>query len=209
MLIAKVNIIAPSCTGCRAVHIRNARRLTFLSVDLESIGEGVFEEGSATDRTECNQYIGVYVMGVTTPYADSNGTVARSVFNRLFIGCDNFPALAGFADNDAMLQRGMWFGSWTSGLPTLRLTEFGAACRIDKGGTAYAQIGPTSGNNSRVTCGVDGLTAPYDATLYLGDANIRKVTFDSIMHMFERTAVPSMATDFMFALADGSPSGTG
>src|SRR5262249_22979469 len=28
VLIAKTNIIAPGCSGCRAVHIRNARRLT-------------------------------------------------------------------------------------------------------------------------------------------------------------------------------------
>jgi hypothetical protein len=204
ILIAKANIIAPGRAGCRAVHIRNARRLTFVSLDIESIGEGVYEEGSATDRVECNQYIGVYAIGVATPYADSNGSVPRSVFNRMFAGCDNFPALPGFADGDALLQRGLWLGSWTSGQPLVRLVESGASCRIDKGGAAYLMAGPTSGNNSRVTCGVDGLTGPYDATLYLGDANIRRVSLDAPLHMFERTAVPPMAQDQMTVFADGA-----
>ena len=81
------------------------------------------------------------------------------------------------------MQRGVWLASWTSGAPLVRLLEYGATCRIDKGGTANVQIGPTSGYNSRVTCAVDGLSAPYDATLYLGDANIRKVTLDAPFHM--------------------------
>jgi hypothetical protein len=210
ILISKANIIAPSRSGCRAVHIRNARRLTFVSLDMESITEGVVEEGTATDRVELNQYIGVYALNVAVPYADSNGTVPRSVFNRTFIGCDNFPALAGgggaMADGDAMLQRGLWFPSVTSGVPTVRAIEQGGRWRVDSGGAAYVEFGPPStGNNSRISCGVDGLPAPYDATLYLGDsAKIRKVTVDNPLHMFERTSVPPMATDQMIVFADGA-----
>lgn len=203
VLISKANIIAPGRAGCRAVHIRNARRLTFVSLDLESIDEGVVEEGSATDRTEMNQYIGVFALGVGVPYADSNASMPRSVFNRLFIGCDNFPALPGFADGDAFFQRGMWLGSWINGQPQVRLVESGAVCRVDKGGAAHVLLGPTSGNNAKVTCGVDGLAAPYDATLYLGDPSIRKVTVDAPLHMFERTGAPPMAQDQMIVFADG------
>ena len=205
ILIAKATIHATGRTGCRGVHIRNGRRLTFVSIDLENLSEGVFEEGTASDRTEMNQYIGVFALNVTTAYADSNLSVARSVFNRLFLGCDNFPALAGFADGDSMVQRGMWLPSWSSGQPLARLIEHNGYCRIDRGETgAYVFLGgnPT-GNNSRLTSSAVGASA-NSVTLYLGDSNLQRVSFDAPPHIGDRAAAPPGATDNMLAFADGS-----
>ncbi|HMR29848.1 MAG TPA: glycosyl hydrolase family 28-related protein [Geminicoccaceae bacterium] len=205
ILIAKATIHATGRTGCRGVHIRNGRRLTFVSVDLENIAEGVFEEGTAGDRTEMNQYIGVFALNVTTAYADSNGSIGRSVFNRLFLGCDNFPALSGFADGDSMIQRGIWLPSWSSGQPLARLIEHNGYCRIDRGETgAYVYLGgnPT-GNNSRLTSGAVGASA-NSVTLYLGDSTLQRVSFDAPPHIGDRMAAPPGATDNMLAFADGS-----
>ncbi len=211
VLVAKANIVAPGRTGCIGIHIRNARRLTFVSVDLESLSTGVLEEGTAVGMSEVNSWLGTFFLAnatsPTTAYADNNATVAGAVRQRSFLGCDNFPALGtAFADGDSMLPRGLWLGSASTGLPVVRATEQAGNLRVDRGATAYIQFGaPPTGNNSRISCGVDGLTAPYDATLYLGDANIRKVTVESVLHMNERTQAPPMPADFMLAFADGNP----
>ena len=205
ILIAKATIHATGRTGCRGVHIRNGRRLTFVSVDLENMAEGVVEEGTAVDRTEMNQYIGVFALNVTMAYADSNGTISRSVFNRLFLGCDNFPALPGFADGDAMVQRGMWLPSWSSGQPLTRLVEHNGYCRIDRGETgAYVYLGGNpSGNNSRLTSNAVGASV-NTVTLYLGDPNLQRVSFDAPPHIGDRTTAPSNASDNMVVFADGA-----
>ncbi|HWL67446.1 MAG TPA: glycosyl hydrolase family 28-related protein [Geminicoccus sp.] len=214
VLVAKANIVAPGQTGCTGIHIRNARRLTFVSVDLESLTTGVLEEGTAVAMSEVNSWLGTFFLANSTSpataYADNNATVPGAVRHRSFLGCDNFPALtASFADGDTMLPRGMWLSSAT-GTPVVRATEQGGNLRVDRGASAYIQFGaPATGNNSRITCGVDGLTAPYDATLYLGDTNIRKVTVEPVLHMNERTAAPPMQTDFMLVFADGNPTSGG
>ncbi len=209
ILVAKSNIIAPGRTGCIGVHLKNARRIALVSVDLESLTTGLREEGSAAGMSEVNSYIGVYFFANDTPaavaYSDNNGTIAGAVRGRTFVGCDNFPGLAGFGDGDAMVQRALWFPSVGTGLPAVRAVEQSNNWRIDRGGAAYIQFGPpATGNNSRITCGVDGLTPPYDATLYMGDPNIRRVTVDAPLHMFERTSVPPMAADQMTVFADGA-----
>ncbi|WP_027136299.1 glycosyl hydrolase family 28-related protein [Geminicoccus roseus] len=215
VLVAKANIVAPNRTGCIGIHIKNARRLTFVSVDLESLSTGVLEEGSAAGMSEVNTWLGTYFLANSTSpavaYADNNGTVAGAVRNRSFLGCDNFPALTGtFADGDTMLARGLWLGSASTGLPVVRATEQAGNLRVDRGASAYIQFGaPATGNNSRITCGVDGLTAPYDATLYMGDTNIRKVTVEPVLHMNEHQDLPKSPTDGMIAFAAGHPnSGT-
>lgn len=209
ILIAKSNIIAPGRTGCTGVHLKNARRITLVSVDLESLTTGLREEGTAAGMSEVNSYVAVYFLANDTPaavaYADNNGTIAGAVRGRTFLACDNFPALAGFGDGDAMIQRALWFPSASSGLPAVRAVEQGNNWRIDRGGAAYIQFGPPpTGNNSRITCGVDGLTPPYDATLYMGDPNIRRVTLDAPLHMFERSSAPPMPADQMTVFADGA-----
>ena len=205
ILIAKATIHATGRSGCRGIHIRNSRRLTFVSIDLENLAGGVLEEGTASDRTEMNQYIGVFALNVTTAYADSNGSIGRSVFNRLFLGCDNFPALSGFADGDAMVQRGLWLPSWSNGQPLARLIEHNGYCRIDRGETgAYVYLGGNpSGNNSRLTSGAVGASA-NSVTLYLGDSTLQRVSFDAPPHIGDRTAVPPGASDNMLAFADGA-----
>lgn len=204
VMLAKATIHATGTTGSRGIHIRNSRRLTFVSVDLETMAEGVLEEGTAGDRTEMNQYVGVFALNVTAPYADSNGTVSRSVFNRLFVGCDNFPALSGFADGDSMIQRGLWLASWSNGQPLARLLEQSGYCRIDKGGAAHVLIGANaSGNNSRLSCNADGASA-NSVTLYLGDSNLQRVSFEAPLHMGDRTGAPGGATDNMLVFANGS-----
>jgi hypothetical protein len=216
VLVAKANIVAPGQSGCTGIHIRNARRLTFVSVDLESLTTGVLEEGTAAAMSEVNSWLGTYFLANSTSpataYADNNGTVPGAVRHRSFLGCDNFPALAAnFADGDTMLPRGMWLSSTTTGLPAVRTTEQGGALRVDRGGSAYIQFGaPPTGNNSRITCGVDGLTAPYDATLYLGDENIRRVVVEPPLGMKEwgnqpQRPQPYAPTDHMIALANGNP----
>lgn len=211
IIIEKVNITAPGQTGCLGIHIKNARRLMFVSVDLESMTTGVLEEGTGNNMTEINSYLGVFFLsnGVVPhdAYLDSNDAIPGSVKNRTFLGCDNFPALgAAFVDNDSMLARNCWFASPSTGKPTLRLSEGGGVLRVDRGADPFISFGaPATGNNSRITCGVDGLTAPYDATLYMGDLNIRKVTVEPVLHMNERTTAPPMTTDGMLAIADGNP----
>ncbi|WP_159716855.1 glycosyl hydrolase family 28-related protein [Geminicoccus flavidas] len=211
VLVAKANIVAPAQSGCTGIHIKNARRLTFVSVDLESLTTGVLEEGTAAAMSEVNSWLGTFFLANSTSpataYADNNATVPGAVRHRSFVGCDNFPSLgANFADGDSMLPRGIWLSSPSTGLPTVRMTEQAGILRVDRGGSAYVQLGaPASGNNSRVTCGVDGLASPYDATLYLGDGNIRKVTIEPALHMNQRTVAPPSGTDNMLAFADGNP----
>lgn len=208
ILVAKATIHGTGTTGSRAVHIRNGRRLTFVSIDIESISAGVVEEGTASDRTEMNQYIGVFALNINPPtaaYADSNGTISRSVFNRLFLGCDNFPGLPGFADGDSMMQRGMWLSSWSSGQPLTRLIEHNGYCRIDRGESgAYVYVGgnPT-GSNSRLTSNAVGASA-NTVTLYLGDPNLQRVSFDAPPHIGDRSTAPPSPSDNMLAFADGT-----
>ena len=208
IMLAKATIHGTGTTGSRGIHIRNSRRLTFVSVDIESISAGVVEEGSASDRTEMNQYIGVFALNISPPtaaYADSNGSIPRSVFNRLFIGCDNFPGLPGFADGDSMMQRGMWLPSWANGQPLTRLIEHSGYCRVDRGETgAYVYLGgnPT-GNNSRISSNAVGASA-NSVTLYLGDSNLQRVSFEAPLHMGDRTGAPGGSTENMLVFADGA-----
>jgi hypothetical protein len=204
VMLAKATIHATGTTGCRGIHIRNGRRLTFVSVDLENMAEGVVEEGTAGDRSEMNQYIGVYAIGVTAPYADSNGGISRSVFNRLFIGCDNFPGLPGFADGDTLLQRGLWLASWNNGQPLARIIEQSGYCRIDKGGAAHILIGANAaGINSRISCNADGQGA-NSVTLYVGDSNLQKVSVEAPLQLADSKAQPSNPADNLLVIANGS-----
>jgi hypothetical protein len=127
------------------------------------------------------------------------------VTRRSFLGCDGFPALPGMADGDALLPRGLWLAAAASGQPTARAVEQGGRWRIDAGGAAHVELGPLpAGNNARLTCGVDGLTPPYDATLLLGDGNIRQVSLEAPLHLPERATVPPLAADQMIVCANGS-----
>jgi len=106
ILLSRVEIMGQPGTGIgiTGVHIRNAKRIVFNTVDLEELEVAIFEEGAGgnTKGSNNNVYIAVFVFAATTSYM-SSGLVGK----RLFLGCDNLtPDFA--ADSDVIIPAALW-----------------------------------------------------------------------------------------------------
>ncbi|HFD32670.1 MAG TPA: hypothetical protein ENJ28_08215 [Gammaproteobacteria bacterium] len=123
VLLSKVEILATppgNGDGCVGVHLRNARRITLLGVDLESMDTAIIEEhvGSGGNFSVQNNYIATFALGVNTSYISSG--VVR---DRTFIGCDNItPGSAG--DADVVVPRALWLADGSSRIKETQGIQF-------------------------------------------------------------------------------------
>ncbi|MFV2057440.1 MAG: hypothetical protein ACC707_13285 [Thiohalomonadales bacterium] len=106
ILLSRVEIMGQPGTGIgiTGVHLRNAKRIVFNTVDLEELEVAIFEEGAGGNSkgTDNNIYIGVFVFAATTSYL-SSGMVGK----RLFLGCANLkPDFA--ANTDVIIPAALW-----------------------------------------------------------------------------------------------------
>ncbi len=106
ILLSRVEIMGQPGTGVgiTGVHLRNAKRIVFSTVDLEELDVAVIEEsaGGNTKGSANNVFISVFVFAANTSYV-SSGVVE----NRLFLGCDNLtPDFA--ADADVIIPTALW-----------------------------------------------------------------------------------------------------
>ena len=123
VLLSKVEILASppgNGDGCVGVHLRNARRITLLGVDLESMDTAIIEEhvGSGGNFSVQNNYIATFALGVNTSYISSG--VVR---DRTFIGCDNIkPESVG--DADVVVPRALWLADGKSRIKETQGIQF-------------------------------------------------------------------------------------
>ena len=214
--IERVQVTAPATgpvphAGTIGLHLKNASRIRVFGGGFESIGTGVFEEGSGSGGAlECqaNSYIGIYTQNAQTPYADSNETVARSVQQRTFVACDQFPLALGMSDGDVLLPGGLAVPDYVAGNPSMSFRSFNGPLLITPDSTPNVE-NPEAG--IRITCPTSGTANPRIAPsgtnpqkrLYLGSNGIRTVTIEPVLHMFAKSSQPNSPNDGMIAYADG------
>lgn len=109
VLMSQVEIIGTGAQGtCVGVHIYNAQRIVFSTVDLENLGTAIIEEGSNVRPTTNNVYIAVFAFNVGTSYV-SDGKTRR----RFFFGCDNITPES-TNDGDVIISDAIWLNNGTS-----------------------------------------------------------------------------------------------
>ncbi len=213
-MLAKIHIIAPASgatpfAGTVGIRMESCVRMTLQSVDLEALAIGVQELGisNALGASVGNQYIGVYVINVGVAYEDSNGTISRSVQQRTFLGCDNFPATVGLNDGDAVLPAGLWLQSFVYGDNAVRMRCFsGHELIIDDGAEVGSLALDVGGNSPRVAPKETG----SGVRLYIGrgssiSANtMRDVTIEPVLRLGPRSDQNPSPTSGQMAYADGT-----
>ena len=113
-------------SGTIGMHFKNTARMRVIGCGFEAIETAVLEEAHTNQAgaNVGNTYVGCYAINALVPYADSNGTVPRSVQQRTFIGCDSFPEAVGLADGDSLLPAGMFLSSFNTGTPGICFRSF-------------------------------------------------------------------------------------
>ncbi|MFQ5644215.1 MAG: hypothetical protein ACE5FQ_11040 [Thiogranum sp.] len=193
ILLSQIDIIGTgNGSGTIGVHLRNAKRIVFHTVDLEQLELAVFEEGAGgnTEGSGNNVFMAVFVFGGGTGYL-SSGQVSR----RLFLGCDNLKPLS-IDDNDVLVPRALWIddgstriishpnqnniafddGDSATGLkvlfntdnPTIEPASTSQSSQLTLGATGTSGVECLPGlilpiQSSPVANAVDGMIAQYDA----------------------------------------------
>lgn len=214
MFIAHARIQAPATDGTPldgtvAVRLDSTVRTSLIGLSLEALATGIVEIGISNALGACvaNQYIGVSAINVTTAYQDSNAVIGRSVQQRTFAGCDNFPATSGLNDGDAIMPAGLWLQSFVNGDNAVRMRCFtGHELIIDDGAEIGALSLDVGGSNPRV--------APKDydpgRRLYIGrgssSANntMRDVTIEPVLRLAPRDSENPGTTTGQVVYADGT-----
>ena len=215
VMIAKAQIIAPLSgitpyPGTVAIRLDSCARCTLLSVDIEAIAKGVVEAGisNGLGASLGNQYVGVYCINVPVAYEDSNATVARSVQQRTFIGCDNFPMTGALGDGDTLLPAGLFWSAYNDGTPAVCLRSFKAdVALLTPDGTANVErpqkglmIEVSSANITRIGR-PQGQTTNANSRLELGngpayaDGGLRDVTIKDPLRLEARAAALNAPTN--------------
>ena len=216
MNVYRVQVTAPESGSTPyddtiGIHIKNSSRCRFFGGGCEAVATGVYEQGTANSGgNECqgNGYFGFYTQNCTAPYTDSNSSVARSVQQRVFLGCDFFPQITGIGDGDTAIGAGLSIPGFTTGEPQFTIRSYNGPCLITpdtttsvENPTAGLRIEmPTTGDaNPRITPSGNG----GGQRLYLGHPSIRSVSYDAPLHSFARSAAPSNIDNGMIVYADG------
>lgn len=213
VLIAHARISAPQGGGTPlpntlGIRLDSTVRSTFIGISLESIDHGIRESGTsnALGASVGNQYIGVSAINVGTAYDDSNASIGRSVQQRTFVGCDNFPATAGLNDGDSIIPAGLWLQSFVSGENAVRLRCFtGHELIIDDGAESGSLSLDVGGSSPRLAPKQAGLLT----RLYVGRGStpnnntMRDVTIEPVLRLAPRDSENPGATTGQFVYADG------
>jgi hypothetical protein len=122
ILLSQIEVIGTGPTGgCVGVHLHNASRIVFVTVDLESLGTAILEEG-IVGNCRNNVYIATFTFGSGVRYA-----AVGNVFNRTFIGCQNVTPEP-TSEGDMMIPHGLWLKEGK-----VRLWENGGNLQFDNG----------------------------------------------------------------------------
>ncbi|MEO1018543.1 MAG: hypothetical protein AAFY56_12755 [Pseudomonadota bacterium] len=213
VLLEKVRVSAPMAgstpfVGSVGIKLDSCVRTTLQSVDLEALAVGVQEFGISNGLGACvaNQYIGVYAINVTTSYVDSNATVSRSVQQRTFLGCDNFPATVGLDDGDTVVPAGFWLQSFVYGENAVRLRCFSGHELILDDGEEPGSLGfDVGGSSPRIAPKQTGNVV----RLYLGRGSsptnntMRDVTIEPVLRLAPRDSQNPATTTGQMVYADG------
>lgn len=225
--IYRVQVIAPQSgstpyAGTVGVHLKHAARNRIFGGGFEAIATGVREtggNGSPARENQLNAYMGIYAINVTTPYADTNGSIATSVQRRTFMGCGNdFPSLAGKAGaaelgSNEPLCGSFWVYSTTDHKPAWRFGQEGndSECYITDGDFGSGADGSSTKGGAKIV--VSGNNVRYepsdsgsgDIRMYLGrEANMRAVVTDTQHALKVFTAEPASPLANSLVIADGA-----
>ncbi|MFK5892054.1 MAG: hypothetical protein QM504_02410 [Pseudomonadota bacterium] len=122
ILLSQVEVIGTGVSnGCIGIHLHNASRIVFTSVDLEQLDTGIIEEG-IVGNCRNNVYIAVFAIGVREGYTNSG-----DVFNRLFMGCQNILPDS-TSNGDVIVPHAIWLNEGST-----RLWEQLGNLQIDDG----------------------------------------------------------------------------
>lgn len=194
--------------GTTAIRLDSCARVTLLSVDMEVIEVGVHETGlTGQGAAVGNQYVGVYALNVGTAYIDSNDVATRSVQQRTFIGCDNFPDTEGLNDGDTILPAGLWLQSFVTGANAVRLRSYSEGEMVVDDGAEKGSVAFRVGGSSPQIAPVEDNQL---VRLYLGknssasNPTMRDVTIQPVLRLEPRDNQNAAPTDGQIAYADGS-----
>lgn len=216
-------------SGTIGLKLKNASRNRLIGGGFEAIEVGVDEEATGSTgglENIGNSYFGVYTINATTPYRDTNGSIANSVKRTTFMGCRGFPQHDSNAGpdgpvriSDSVFGEGAWFESQVSGLPDVRVGQ-----EAGESGTLYVTEGipdngwdgtrpkggikfVVSGNNGRIEPSDKSAPGGNDVRLFIGrgDSTMRIVQIESPLGIWTApSGGPVSPIDNMLVYADGT-----